>query len=146
MRLRGEGNVQEQHREQLDAFMHTVLDPGEQVEVILLTFTGTIRGRRRADLNPTWYSVLLTDRRVFCLLWNLTLRQPLSVQWSASRSEVSARWRPSLFPWWVYVAVAGSQKKLVLERAGHEPTRLNVITLGPLLADAEKLATVLHAS
>jgi hypothetical protein len=145
MRLRGPGNVQEQHREQLDAFVHDLLDPGEQTDVVLLAFTGNVRVLWTAMADPTWYSVVVTDRRVFCLLWNLTLREPLSVHWSAARAEVSVNWRPPRFPWWVYVVVAGSQRKLVLERPGCDPTQLGVITLRQGLVDAEKVASSLAA-
>jgi hypothetical protein len=143
MKFRGPGNVHEQHREQLDAFVHDLLGAGEQIEVMLLAFTGNMQVRWTAHADITWYSVVVTDRRVFCLLWNLALREPLSVHWSAPRSEVSVKWRPPRFPWWVYVLVARSQKELVLDRAGYEPTRLGVITLRQLLVDAEKVASSL---
>jgi hypothetical protein len=143
MGLRGEGNIQERHGDKLDAFVNTQLEAGEQVEVKLLAFTGNVQVLHGADANPTWYSVVLTDRRVLCLLWNLVRRDPLSVDWSARRSEVSVKWRPPPFPWWVYVVVAGSQRDLVLERAGHEPTRLRVFTLRRQLGDAQKVATAL---
>jgi hypothetical protein len=145
MGFRGKGNIHERHREQLDAFVRDLLEPGEQVDVILLAFTGQLPVLHASDADVTWHSVVVTDRRVFCLIWNLALREPLRVDWSAPRSEVSVKWRPPLFPWWVYVVVTSSQRKLVLERPGHEPARLRVLTLKQLLDDAQKVASALVA-